>query len=84
MSYLIEFYIFFPKALTYTPGVSIILTNPSIMSYYLRSLVIPGYLSTIAKFAPIIQLNKEDFPQLGKPIKDTLNFVSFGYFIVYH
>jgi len=49
-----------------------IFTNPYIIEYYLRSRVIPGKLSTMANLSPIKQLNNEDFPEFGNPIKDTL------------
>ncbi len=61
-----------PNALTSTPGVSMIFTNPYIIEYYLRSRVMPGKLSTMANLSPIKQLNNEDFPEFGNPIKDTL------------
>jgi hypothetical protein len=32
----------------------------------------PGKLSTMANLSPIKQLNNEDFPEFGNPIKDTL------------
>ena len=50
---------------------------------YLRSLVNPAILSTIAKFYPTIQLNSVDLPELGSPIKDTVNLLLAFYRIVY-
>ena len=73
---------FLPSTLTYTPGVSITLTSPSIISYSLRSLVKPASLSTMAKCSPIKQLNNVDLPVLGKPTRETLNCFLFYYWIV--
>lgn len=61
-----------PNAETSTPGVSITLTNPSKIVNYLRSRVMPAWLSTMANRSPIRQLNNDDLPELGKPIKATL------------
>ena len=60
-----------------TPGVSINPTIPFNIVYYLLSLVIPYYLSTIANLYPIIQLKRLLFPQLGNPTNDTLNLSVF-------
>lgn len=68
----------FSKAVTYTPGVSIILTSPSMISNYLRSRVIPAWLSTMANDYPIKQLNSVDLPEFGNPINETRYFTSCG------
>lgn len=65
------------------PGVSIIVTNPFKIVNSLRSLVMPYYLSTMAILSPMRQLNKLLFPQLGRPIRETL-YLEVGYLIVVH
>lgn len=67
------YFYFLPNKLTSTPGVSITFTRPSIILNSLRSRVIPGKLSTMAKCYPIMQLKRVDLPELGNPINETLN-----------
>jgi hypothetical protein len=59
---------------TSIPGVSTTVTIPFKMVNSRLSLVIPYSLSTMASLSPIRQLKRLLFPQLGRPINETLNF----------
>lgn len=84
MSFFMLSFYFLPNRLTSTPGVSITLTRPSMIVNYLRSRVIPGNLSTMAKCSPIMQLKRVDLPEFGNPTNETLNWLSFYYLTVFH
>ncbi len=82
--YLSLFVVDLPMRLVSTPGVSITEAIPSRILNYLRSLVVPRCLSTIATRSPTRQLNRLLFPQLGSPTNDTLNFLIQSLRFVFH